>query len=301
MYQRIIILLLCWMPLSTVLACDGCGCSISQAYFGLTPNTNGHYLGLWWQHQRYEILPDNLFPERGFGNDYFNSLELRGRVELSPKVQLSGILPLAVHRRVRQQGTEMLNGLGDAVVLINYQVFDNSDSLHFTLRHRLAAGLGAKLPTGEYRTFSNDAEANPNFQAGTGSWDLLFNLAYTLRWENRGLHLEGTYRYNTENDAGYRFGNRVDVAATAYVLADAGMMQLMPTLGLHYEDAAWNEDRGFYRTDTGGHTLLGNAGLEAYWQQFNLGASYSYPLAQQWNNEWINAQSRFSIHLNYFL
>jgi hypothetical protein len=294
----LLLYLLCALP---SYACDGCGCSISQAYFGLTPNTQGHYLGLWWQHQQYEILPDNIFPERGFGEDYFNSVEWRGRFELHPRIQVSAILPMTLHRRNRQEGVEELNGLGDAVVLINYLVFDNSDSLHLRVRHRLSAGLGTKMPTGAYRTVQSDADANPNFQRGTGSWDYLFNLAYTLRLENTGMHIEGTYRYNTANEAAYRFGNRVDIAATAYWLSAPGQVQWMPTLGLHYEQSEWNEEKGYYRTDTGGDALLANAGLEAYWQQFNLGASYSYPLAQHWNNDRIDAKSRFSIHLNYFL
>ena len=187
-------------------ACDGCGCSISQAYFGLSPNSQGHYIGVWWQHQQYNILPDNLFPERSYGQDYFNSIEIRSRVDLSNRIQLSAILPYAYHLRKRQYANTTLSGIGDATLLGNVTLFDNSDSLHLKLRHRLAAGAGIKLPTGEYRNFEESAEANPNFQAGTGSWDFLFNLAYTLRADKMGMHIEGTYRYNGINEDDYRFG-----------------------------------------------------------------------------------------------
>ena len=281
-------------------ACDGCGCSISQAYFGLSPSNQGHYVGLWWQHQHYNILPDHLFPERSYGQDYFNALEIRSRFDLSSQIQVSAILPYAYHIRQRQDETITLNGIGDATLLGNITIFDNSDSLHLTLRHRLAAGAGIKMPTGEYRSFEQSNEPNPNFQTGTGSLDFLFNLAYTLRLDKMGMHVEGTYRYNGTNEDEYRFGNRLDIAATIYHFTQFRAVQLMPTLGAHYEEAAWNEENGYFRTDTGAKNLLANAGLETYWRQFNLGASMSYPLIQDWNNEWIEAKERVSVHLNYF-
>ena len=64
----------------------------------------------------------------------------------------------------------------------------------------------------------------------------------------------------------------------------------MPTIGIHYETAAWNEEKGYFRTDTGGSNLLANAGMETYWQRFNLGASFSYPIRQDWNNGWIETK-----------
>lgn len=300
MYRTLIGIILCLLIVKPLSACDGCGCSISQSYFGLSPNSNGHYVGFWWQHQQYEILPDQLFPERGFGHDYFNSLELRARISLSNRIQLSTILPYALHQRERQTGTQDLRGLGDAILIGNYLLFDNSDSLNLTLRHRLVAGIGTKMPTGNYRVFEDAAEANPNFQTGTGSWDALFNLAYTLRWENLGMHIEGTYRLNGTNESEYRFGDRVDVAATLYLIQRLRSIQLMPTIGVHFEQADWDEDRGYYHTYTGGKNLLANLGLETYWQDYNLGMSYSLPVQQNWNNEELEAESRFSVHLNYF-
>lgn len=300
MIQRIVVIILLILPSVVAKACDGCGCSISQAYFGLTPNTNGHYIGIWWQHQHYKILPDHLFPERGYGSDLFNSVEIRSRFELGNRVQLSAILPVALHQRKRQNGTTPLQGLGDAVLLASYELFDNSDSIQLDWRHRLSAGAGVKLPSGEYRELVDDTESNPAYQTGSGSWDVIFNLAYTLRWRDAGLHIEGTYRHNTANQNDYRFGNRTDVSASIYQLLQAGTTQLMPTLGLHFEHSEWNENKGYFLTDTGGQALLANVGLETYWQQFNLGASYSHPLQQKWNNDWIDAQERFSLHLNYF-
>lgn len=282
-------------------ACDGCGCSISQAYFGLTPNA-GNYAGLWWQHQRYRLAPDPLFSDidRG-GADYFNSVAMRGRWAVSSRLQVTSIIPMVINQRQFGGMTALDAGFGDIVVLANWTAFDNSDSLGQAVRHRLSVGAGIKAPTGDFRDLEGTNDVNPYYQTGTGSWDFLFNLAYTLRWQDMGLHLEGTPRLNTANREEYRFGHRMDISSTYYYLISMPQMTLMPTLGLHAEYMGLDVERGYYRTNTGGRNLLTNFGLETYWKDLNLGVSWSLPIAQHWNNERITTQQRLSVHVNYFL
>lgn len=285
----------------SVKACDACGCSLSQAYWGLMPNNNNHYVGIWWQHQSYRsFFEQDVFPEQGGIPEYFNSIELRGRYRFSPFLQVVAILPYAYNVRREPTGPRIIEGVGDALAMASFTIFDNSDSLKFAVRHRLALGAGVKAPTGRYLRREPLDLSNPNFQLGSGSWDVLFNLNYTGRWRTFGLNLDGTYRYNNTNANDYRFGHRFNGAATLFWLGSIGMLEVMPNASLLYEKAGWDVEEGYYHTNTGGEALFGGLGLELYWPRFNLGASWSLPLSQELSAGLLDADSRASVHLNYF-
>ena len=282
-------------------ACDACGCSVSQSFTGLMPQLGGHFAGLWWQQQRYRVFREDPFDgERTAHSEYFNFLEARARFQPHRQVQLSVLLPYAYHSRWREGGERIVEGAGDAVGFVHVQLFNNADSLMSLWRHRLALGLGIKAPTGDFQRPGPTEVVNPNFQVGTGSWDALFNLSYTLRRGDWGFNLDATYRRNGESPNGYRFGERVSGVASLFRLAYLGPLQLMPNAGIYYEYAELDTENGFFRTNTGGEAAMANAGLELFWQRFNLGFTYSTPLQQNWNSGLVEAQARTAVHLNYF-
>ena len=284
-------------------ACDACGCSMSQVYWGILPNQSNHYLGLWWQYQRYGSFSGSSFEELADQNstEQFNLIELRGRFNISPRWKLFGIVPYAHHIRERDGEEVILNGLGDITLMAHYQVFNTADSLQKTVRHSFAAGAGLKLPTGSFQEIADEESfANPYFQVGTGSWDFLFNLVYTLRWRQLGLNADLTYKLNTNNQNDYRFGNRFNGALTFFHFSKLNQIQIMPNTGLFVEQAEWDVREGFYRTHTGGEALFANFGLEVYYKQFNFGANYNHPLYADWSNGYLAPESRFSIHFNVF-
>ena len=279
-------------------ACDGCGCSMSQIYWGLTPNNSSHYFGVWWQHQHYlsGIGYSSLDPIP----EYFNSLELRGRINLSQRFQVLGILPYAYHYRQFTEGRTTINGSGDALVLGSFTLFNNQDSIRRTVRHRLAIGGGLKMPTGQYDRGDQPDQINPNFQLGTGSWDLLFNLSYTSRFSRFGINLDATYQKTTANQYDYRFGDRLSGALSFFYLGAYKQLEFMPSVGLFAENAAWDVQENYYRTNTGGYALSGTAGIEVYTSRFNWGINYSVPFTQDLNGGSTEIQTRFSTHINYF-
>jgi hypothetical protein len=282
-------------------ACDACGCSIAQSYTGLMPRLGGHFTGIWWQHQRYATFSEDAFTGLRQGEAaYFNSFELRSRFQLHPRWQLSAILPYAYQLRESGDVTRSLSGVGDAVGMLHFLAYSNQDSLKQAFRHRLMLGAGVKLPTGTYQRPGPTEVVNPNFQVGTGSWDALFNLSYTLRYEGWGINLDATYRYNGESPNGYRFGDRWAGVLSVFRLERVGQVELMPSLGLFYEHDELDTENNFYRIQTDGEALLANAGLELFWRQYNLGAAYSMPLQQNLNDGFVEANPRLAVHLNYF-
>jgi len=292
-----------WLMVSALSAsaCDACGCSISQSYTGLMPRLGGHFAGLWWQHQRYQTFSEDAFTGLRQGEAaYFNSFELRSRFQLHPRWQASAVIPYAYQMRERGDVVSTLDGLGDAVGMLHFLAFSSQDSLKQALRHRVMLGAGVKLPTGKFQRPGPLEVVNPNFQVGTGSWDALFNLSYTLRYESWGLNLDATYRYNGQSSNGYRFGNRWSGVLNVFRLERIGTVELMPSLGLFYERDELDTENNLYRIQTAGEALLANAGLELFWRQYNLGATYSTPLQQNLNDGLVEAAPRLAVHLNYF-
>ena len=283
-------------------ACDACGCSISQIYWGMPSDNNQHYIGLWWQHQRYqsgfggsEILTSDMDEE------WFNTLEARIKYNLSPKVQVLAIIPYQYHVRPDYYTVNRVNGLGDVSILANYLLWQSSDSLiGTTLRQQIQVGAGGKTPTGTFRQIDEQENINPNFQAGSGSWDALFNLTYNGRLKDFGWAINATYRLNGTNANDYRFGNRFNGAFNLFYAQLLGTIELIPSLGLLYEQADWDVQRNYYRTNTGGYAWFGTAGIECYMGQYNLGLNYMLPLNANWADGYLEPQSRLAVHLNLF-
>lgn len=287
--------------LGTARACDACGCSMSPSYTALMPGLGGHLVGFWWQHQRYRsFAATDLAGTQSAQPEYFNTLEIRTRWQLASRWHLTAILPYAYHLRQHEGKPRKLTGIGDAIALLQWAAIDHNGQSGRQLYHRLAIGLGGKMPTGRFQAPTPNELVNPNFQVGTGSWDALGNLNYTLRWKDWGLSLDGTYRHNGQGPHEYRFGNRFSGIANAFVFKRYGEVELMPNAGLYIEQAQQDTELGYYRTHTGGQAWLANAGMELFWQSFNLGFSYSLPVQQEWNVGLVEALPRFSMHLNHF-
>ncbi|HMQ46947.1 MAG TPA: hypothetical protein PKA00_05610 [Saprospiraceae bacterium] len=274
------------------LACDVCGCSMTQLFWGLQSG-NQNFVGLWWQQQGYRNLANG---EQSMTREQFQVFELRGRYSLHRRVQLLGILPYAINQR--QSGT--LQGIGDAFAMASYAPIDQSDSLLRVFKHRLSLGLGLKMPTGEFEQPASDAIVYPGFQVGTGSWDLLFNLSYTLRWRDMGLNADASWRKNGYSSADYHFGNRLNAAVNVFRSFPMGRTDVMPSVGVLYDHAHRDVERGYFRTDTGGEALFANLGCELYWNRYHVGFNVNLPISEQWNNALVEAQPRLTARMNVF-
>jgi hypothetical protein len=269
---------------------------MSQIYWGVMPNNKMHYAGLWWQHQQYESnfdLADNT-------EEWFNTIELRTRLNISPRLQVLAILPYQYHLRSTEGRLNTISGLGDMTLMGSYPLLRSKDSLGVKLRHQLRFGAGLKAPTGSFRAIGETASINPNFQVGSGSWDALFNLSYMARLNDFGVNVDATYKLNSANANDYSFGDRLNGALNFFYFQNLGKIEIMPALGLFYEQADWDVQKNYYRTHTGGHALFTTLGLESYFGIYNLGLNYMYPIQAEWSNGSLNPEGRLSIHLNVF-
>lgn len=272
-------------------ACDRCGCSLSGHYMSALPQYQRHVIGARWYYRSFE----SQHHDGDFTTERFHSLELWGRFYPLKRLQVLGVVP--VNFFTQQLGNETLirNGLGDAVVLANYNLLQQAWGTDKKWRQALYLGGGVKFPTGKFDPELIGQNVNPNMQPGTGTFDGLVSASYTLRYGDWGMNADALMRFSRENSAQYHFGNRLNVSGRIFYWADAGRSSWLPSVGLSHEWAAEDLDRGARLSDTGGFGLFGTVGLDWYLGNLALSAQWNLPVNQYFGGGHIDAGQRIQL------
>jgi hypothetical protein len=299
-HKRSIILLVWILSLTSTQntwACDICGCGVGSYYFGVMPQYHKHFMGLRYRSMSFEShLNSQLLRTK----EYFHTTELWGRFYPTSKLQIIGFVPYSFNNQtdINNQSKKM-QGLNDLVLMANYNILNASaiqDTIVRKFKHSLWIGGGVKLPTGKYNYEEQDAGqvANPNFQLGTGSVDVLVNMFYNLRYKNWGFNQDIAYKINTNNAKNYRFGNKISGNSNFfYIKKISKQLSLMPYAGIYFEQSALDTRNNEKIKETGGYLLASNAGMDIYWKQkLNIGVNYQIPLSQNLGNGEIRANNR---------
>lgn len=283
-------------------ACDACGCGISSTYWGLIPNYSAGYVSTWYQHQLFRTDLTYLQEDGStfFSEESFNTIDVRARLPFGKHFFVTALVPYVAHHRTYGQEHTQLRGMGDISLLGTVILLNTRDSLAASLRHRVSLSGGIKLPTGKFRELGSQDIVNPNFQAGTGSYDFLVQAAYTVRYQTFGMQLNAMYKLNTENPDQYQFGNQFNAMANVFWLKAIGYTEWMPSLGVRYEQAEKDIERGFFQRTSGGTLVSAQAGLDVFLNRFQLGFTYVQPLKQNWADGHIENTQRWSLQASYF-
>lgn len=278
-------------------ACNTCGCGVANYHYGILPQFQKNFVGLRYRYRSYLSTLDAGHAAQ-YSHETFQTTELWARFYPLKNLQAFVFVPYNFNKRREDEETLYLQGLGDIVVSANYNVINTYDTTA-ALNHSLLIGAGVKLPTGQFRKIQDGLTVNQNFQLGTGSVDLLFNLIYTVRYKRVGLNTEFTYNHNTTNRDEYRFGNTTRTSITAFVVPKMGALTLMPNAGISLETNEDNKQFGQEFPETGGWAMLYSAGLESYYKNVAVGISYSHPGKQELFDGKVTSNDRISLHLTY--
>ncbi|MBT1704417.1 transporter [Chryseosolibacter indicus] len=283
---------------SDVFACNTCGCGVANYHYGILPQFQKNFLGIRYRYRSYvSQLEEGHFAPYSY--ETFQSTELWGRFYPVNRMQVFLFVPFNFNERKEGDKITHLNGLGDIVISANYNLINTYDSADTQWKHNLLIGGGVKLPTGQFQKVEDGLTVNQNFQLGTGSTDLLFNIIYTLRYKKAGLNTEFTYNYNTTNRDKYRFGNTTRSSITAFYVPTTGGFTIMPNAGVSMETFQDNRQYNQPFEDTGGWAMFYNMGVESYYRNFAFGISYTHPGKQKLFSEKVTANDRVSVHLTF--
>ncbi len=292
------------LSVGKAVACDVCGCAATGSYLGILPQYQQNFAGLSYKYQEFNSLHPEVFGSSTpmEAKDYFQSLTAWGRYYPTERIQLFAFVPYHFNS-VKEAGVRTpISGIGDVQLLANYMIWNNADSGSRMLKHNLLIGGGIKLPTGSNHHTNSEGLILSNMQPGTGSWDFLFNLNYTLRYGKWGINTDAMYRLPTVNPRGYKYGDRVSNSYSLFFWDKTGSVNWLPQAGVRYEWSAQDWEHYDYQLKnpySGGYQLYTHVGIGAYYGPIALQALVSVPVKENYAGGLVTSKNRYETQIQF--
>lgn len=294
--------MVCAMLIQSATACNICGSAAGGSYLGVLPQYQKNFIGLRYQYRSFESThPYSIIPGLSGRKsmERFQSADITGRYCPGKRWQILGFIQYQYLEQRIEGRTFTLSGPGDPMLLAYYSVLPGKRKVAGKWQQLLQAGAGIKAPLGRYRGMTESSEYNPAFQAGTGSWDGLLSLIYTLRSDQTGLVLDATGAFNGENSMKYRFGHRINATARAFYTAKYAGSTWMGSAGLYGEHALEDRLMGLRQEHTGGTLLMPVMGLDRFTENWAMGINLRIPAWQNLAEGYIKSHSRWLLNVAY--
>ncbi len=275
-------------------ACDICGCGVSNYNPFLFPHLSKNFFSISYLHRLYHTQSDDGMP----GKEYYNSFLLSGQYNLSKNLQFIAFVPYQANKLENDNGVKNVNGLGDITILANYKLWNKSKNGN---RQVITAGIGLKLPSGKYTTAKSNEIDDQNFQLGTGSVDYLLNASYRISFRKWMLNAVTSYKYNTHNKDGYRYGDVLTTGMTAVYHKDWSNFSVAPYVQVVNEAQMRDANVHALQDHSGGNILYAGGGIDVNTRKITIGANYQFATRQNLAAGQIEVKPRLSIRLSFII
>jgi len=308
--KKISILILFALSFLDALACDNC-----NVYLNINPNDYQNTIGLQYRSRyhygQYNTVGNLMLKHGGaptylFANkkiaEYYSRIEINGSYYFNEKWKLQYVIPYLKNiQTVDGLAKYIVNGLGDPILLQNYQLFntrDIDDSTKFV--HRATIGLGVKIPLGSIDRSYEYGTPNIDLQTGTGSWDGLFNFSYFMKVDKVGWSNNINYKINTENKNGFKYGNSLNISSLLFFQIPVKKLVVMPTFGVYGEltkEDYLNQEK---EELSGGKSWFVDYGISLYLKKIRISANYqpNFSSVLKDKNQ-LATVNRFMVGINY--
>jgi hypothetical protein len=293
------------------LACDQCGCGL---LLGVQPYDHANNFGLQWR-MRYlhgditAPAPISLLKHGGHDGtsgpaaytEAYMVLEARGQVWFGQRLNLTGSVPVLNNfQAVNGIRRADLYAVGDPMLLARYVLLGSVSGPDTTrLRHRLTAGLGVKIPLGRTDVQQFGETLDHDLQPGTGTWDGLASLEYSVRGNGWGTSTAFVGRYNSEKSGGHRMGHSGSLTAEVFRVFRQKNSQWLPSLGGYVEYARPDQNEGVQDKTTGGTTVFSSVGARLWWKALGFSFTWQHALVNDIGALMIPNRERFIAGINY--
>lgn len=201
------------------------------------------------------------------------------------------------------------SGWGDTNLSALIRLYEsNGHSLHMT--------MGVTAPTGAVdKRKPNGLYEHYGMQLGSGTWDLVPNLTYTVYREkvSWGVQLGGTWRLESANDSGFSFGD--EIFASSWVgYRVAPWLSASLRLTYQHEDPLSGEynapypdkSPGDYIENYGGESITAGFGFNTVVRQgvlvgVRVGLEWESRIDESYNGIQLGADDGWSLSLSYAL
>jgi hypothetical protein len=191
-----------------------------------------------------------------------------------------------------------IQGIGDPLLLAQYQLFNLGSQDSGSLKQRLFAGLGVKFPLGKSK-FDAEDPLEKSHQPGSGSWDILPSISYLAKIKRIGVNFNSNYMFTTQDKNQFKFANRLNANVNLYYELQHKKLYAYPSLGMYFEQCGNNSYKVERLENSGGILLLLHSGLDFYYKKFSLSTFVHLPLLQNLNGYQPILNQRVSISLGY--
>lgn len=298
--KKIIGILFLLVSANSSFSCDYCNC-----YLGLNPHYKKNTISVRYHYMDYTGTHESDVELNDMGLSKDDFWEKRMRAELhsqwyaTQKLKFILSAPYVInkegtHAEPKEHShtgaveeshheTETIYGIGDPILLANYQLFNTTgDSMQFS--QRLFAGGGVKFPLGKWK-LEDGAEAHERVhQPGTGSWDFILNAEYLAKCNRTGVNVHASYMLTTSNDQYYQFANRFNANLVCYYQVNVCNTSIFPSLGTYFEQAGKDSDHHMTVDNSGGSILFAHAGVDFYFKKFSINTAFQLPAVQELNH-----------------
>lgn len=314
---KLIVLLLFFTRLS--LACDVCG-----NYMGMTPYNNKNSIsflhryrvfnGYRYYQSKNEFFPANAYRVMHGGGSENDSLqtthlhsskdfesykifELRAKYFIAKRFEINTFIPVLNNKSKTNDVYINNTGLGDISVNGGYHLILPKDDK--TTKHKLVAGAGIKLPTGNNNVKNAGFRLPFEMQAGTGSTDGFIYLTYVVMHKNIGCSINANYKVNGKNKYQERMSNSTSNFATLFYKIKIKSVALYPSVQANYEYTNGLISNSKLDKTSGIACLMVGPGLDVYYKSFSLNTSWQFTTLENIAPNELESAGRISVGLNY--
>jgi hypothetical protein len=259
-------------------ACDVCGCGANGTSWGIMPRQNSHFIGLRTQYRLFSNthppVTDEVFALGG--EDKYLRMDISGRYVWSKRFQTLVALPYVMNVHTEDGVKTDFTGIGDISTIAQFMLIQPGCKV---FSHALQISAGVKMPTGKF-TFSHELPSTS--QTGTGSWDYLTGINYTIRRYEVGMNLEAWHQFNGDTKDGFGWGDRTTVNMRLfYAIETDSLTTILPWIGFsgeHFDSNIENTKYNIRAAYSGGEMYNAIGGLDLFTQRFTCGLELGLPL-----------------------
>jgi hypothetical protein len=329
--MKSIFITLCFLvSIGIVNACDFCNC-----YVSINPLLKKNFVGVRYHFSPYSLnnLTESEIRNLNLNKKDFQELksiyELHGQFYPIKKLQVLVMMPYVVNSENVFENSEPSNehthepsqtsththtptsakensftrhivtGIGDPIVLTNYNIYDKQGNDTFLTSHSLFIGGGIKVPIGRYQIAELSESHERLHLPGTGSFDYLLNINYIVKRKLTGVSINSNYLIAGTNNQQYKYGNRFNGKASVFREFKRGYLYIFPNIGPYIEIADKDAYNHVVESNTGGMILNSQAALDIYYKNFSLNIEFQLPIVRQLNGIQSQLDYRFISGITY--
>jgi len=277
-------------------SCDMCGGVNGNASIGLFASNRFHTFGLKSGFRTYSTYMYGIRHTQ----EFIWSNELQFRTQLHKRIQLMGSLPYQSAIQKTDLSTDVVVGLADPNLMLNFILIQKQDSSGMT-KDFLSLGGSLKMPLGKNVSNQN---ALKNLYPGTGSWDETLILNYLHQFGKKvGWQTEISYAFKGKDKFDYRYGNTFSLSSQAVYSQKIASYRLLVSGGILLENHASSSTNRIVDPSASnkGYVFSGKASVNLLTYRWLWSLYAMQPLSQQINKGSIKQQINCGISLNYLI